>query len=125
MLGWINFLFITENGRVTLAYAYELGDTRVPRCDPHGGVSSPLPRPLQQSDQACSAHELKGMHNLSSRVMIMSRSTKTSSNIHEAECDSLRKRHRWLIIVITQLPSPPTLIASFTRQEWSYVTFLG
>ena len=23
-------------GRVTLAYAYELGDTRVPRCDPHG-----------------------------------------------------------------------------------------
>ena len=98
MLGWIKFPFITENGRVTLAFAYELGDTRVRRCDPHRGVPSPLPRPLQQLDQACSAHKLngqlqgsEGMHDLSSRVMIMSRSTKTSSNIHEAAVTACEK----------------------------------
>jgi hypothetical protein len=58
----------------------ELGDTRVPCCEPHEGVTSPLPRPLQQSDQACWAHGrvnqakpqgYRGMHNLSSGVGVM------------------------------------------------------
>ena len=55
-------------------------------------MASPLPRSMQQLDQACSVRWLnwvkpqgfKAMHGLASGMMIMPRSTKASRQIHEA-----------------------------------------
>ena len=64
----------------------------MPHCELTEGVASPLPRSMQQLDQACSVRWLnwvksqgfKAMHGLASGMMIMPRSTKASRQIHEA-----------------------------------------
>lgn len=86
-LEWIDFLLLRHGG-----VTYEKGNTRVPHCELTEGVASPLPRPMQQLDQACSVRWLnwvkpqgfKAMHGLASGMMIMPRSTKASRQIHEA-----------------------------------------
>ena len=94
-LEWIDFLLLRHGG-----VTYEKGNTRVPHCELTEGVASPLPRPMQQLDQACSVRWLnwvkpqgfKAMHGLASGMMIMPRSTKASRQIHEAVVTM--RRHR-------------------------------
>ena len=58
LLEWINFLLL-RNGRVM----YEKGTRACGAVSLTEGVASPLTRPLQRSDQACSAPEPSGRLN--------------------------------------------------------------